>query len=118
MEFLILMKFLKKLSLTINDLCDGLPIQIRDFIAYSWNLGFEQKPDYNYLRNLLINCNQNNNKLKISPSMESIELKNPSESSSFKIIDEQEFDESSVAVSVTVPFEEKNIVEREYINLI
>ena len=39
-----------KSSNSINNLCLGLPIQIRDFILYSRALKFMDRPDYNYLK--------------------------------------------------------------------
>ena len=40
-------------SLDLNFVCYGLNDNIKEFIKYSWNLSFEEKPNYNYLRNLL-----------------------------------------------------------------
>ena len=46
----------KKLSISSDDLCRGLPSGIKKFIEYSWQLGFDEKPDYYYLTNLLNKC--------------------------------------------------------------
>ena len=46
---------------TIYNLCMDIPEEIRTFLSYSWKLKFIEKPDYKYLRNLLINCSKNNN---------------------------------------------------------
>ena len=45
-----------KLSISSDDLCRGLPSGIKKFIEYSWQLGFDEKPDYYYLTNLLEKC--------------------------------------------------------------
>lgn len=43
----------KKKEVGIDGLCDGLPPQIKRFMEYSRNeLLFDEKPDYNFLRNL------------------------------------------------------------------
>ena len=36
-----------------DDLCCGLPDEIKLFISYIKNLKFEEEPDYNYLKNML-----------------------------------------------------------------
>ena len=117
----------KKLSISIDDLCDGLPSQIRDFIKYAWYLGFVQKPDYNYLRNLLMNLsiksnlgNNANNKytlFKPSPSQKSINIPSLdiSSESSYKAITNQEFDQKSAIVNVTMSEGDKTIIEKQYI---
>jgi len=43
----------KKLGTTLDVLCKGLPAEFANFIAYAKELKFEDKPDYNYLRELL-----------------------------------------------------------------
>ena len=45
--------FEKKLSYTINTLCDKLPREFIDFIHYIKELQFEDKPNYQYLKTLL-----------------------------------------------------------------
>ena len=45
-----------KLSISLDSLCDGVPLGIKDFVRYSFNLNFSDKPNYSYLRNLLNNC--------------------------------------------------------------
>jgi len=42
-----------KIDLKLNDLCEGLPKETIKFIQYARDMRFEDKPDYNYLRNLL-----------------------------------------------------------------
>ena len=41
-----------KKNISPQNLCSGLPPEMAEYIRYSKNLGFEQDPDYNYLRNL------------------------------------------------------------------
>ena len=45
---------LKKLSKPEN-ICEGLPEELTEYIRYCYNLTFEQKPDYEYLRGLFKN---------------------------------------------------------------
>ncbi|KAG4428266.1 bifunctional choline kinase/ethanolamine kinase cki1 [Cadophora sp. M221] len=42
----------KKQTTTIKDLCDGLPKEFSKYLSYVRNLGFEDTPDYEYLRDL------------------------------------------------------------------
>ena len=44
----------KREKITPEELCFGLPEQFVDFIKYSYNLKFEEKPNYDYLRSLFI----------------------------------------------------------------
>ena len=48
----------KKLNISLDDLCEGLPLGIRNFIEYSWKLDFYEKPNYYYLSNLLKECEE------------------------------------------------------------
>ena len=43
----------KKVSTSIDELCSGLPIEIKVFLSYVRNVKFEEKPDYNYLKSLV-----------------------------------------------------------------
>ncbi|MCQ2818920.1 MAG: hypothetical protein MJ252_16770 [archaeon] len=43
----------KKLSTTLQDLCKGFPEETQTFITYSRELRFEDKPDYNLLKQLI-----------------------------------------------------------------
>eukprot|EP01016_Furgasonia_blochmanni_P043935 TRINITY_DN6046_c0_g1_i11.p1 TRINITY_DN6046_c0_g1~~TRINITY_DN6046_c0_g1_i11.p1 ORF type:complete len:493 (-),score=90.65 TRINITY_DN6046_c0_g1_i11:171-1649(-) len=43
----------KKLSTPIDALCKGFPNEFGQYLTYCRNLRFEDKPDYNYLRNML-----------------------------------------------------------------
>jgi serine/threonine protein kinase len=44
--------FLTKSKVPISQLCAGLPTELEDALTYCRNLGFNQAPDYNYLRSL------------------------------------------------------------------
>jgi serine/threonine protein kinase len=48
----------KKLSITVEDLCKGLPTPFVDFISYVRCLRFNEKPDYEYLRVVISQCSQ------------------------------------------------------------
>ena len=41
----------KKLT-PIEDVCKGCPIEFHMYLYYCYGLQFDEKPDYNYLRNL------------------------------------------------------------------
>jgi casein kinase 1 len=45
---------LKKWDIVINTLCKGFPEEFTKYLGYICDLGFENKPDYNYLRVLFI----------------------------------------------------------------
>ena len=47
-----------KLSTSIKKLCENIPEQFHEYINYTRKLSFEERPDYDYLRNLLINCSK------------------------------------------------------------
>ncbi|ANB11830.1 serine/threonine protein kinase YCK2 [Sugiyamaella lignohabitans] len=42
----------KKQTTQIRDLCEGFPEQLEQYLTYVRNLGFEETPDYDYLRDL------------------------------------------------------------------
>lgn len=42
-----------KLGIPIHEICSGMPKEMVDFLQYSRDLGFEEKPDYGVLRNML-----------------------------------------------------------------
>ncbi len=42
----------KKKSTTAEELCQGYPNEFVEYINYTRNMGFEQDPDYDYLRGL------------------------------------------------------------------
>jgi hypothetical protein len=48
------------MSTPADVLCKGFPSEFATFINYSKNLKFEEKPDYNYLRNLLNSAKKSN----------------------------------------------------------
>ena len=49
-----------KYDIKLDDLCAGQPIELNKFIQYARDMKFEDKPDYNYLRNLLRKAATNN----------------------------------------------------------
>ena len=42
----------QKISISVNDLCSNLPNQIVDYLTYVRGLQFEEKPDYEKLRQM------------------------------------------------------------------
>ena len=47
--------FLKKKNISIEELCDGLPMEFKQYFTYCYNLNFSEKPNYRYLESLLLN---------------------------------------------------------------
>lgn len=50
----------KKISTPAEFLCKGFPNELAIFINYAKGLKFEEKPDYKYLKNLLVTARKNN----------------------------------------------------------
>ena len=50
----------KKISISLEVLCQGLPDDFKTFIQYARELKFEDRPDYVYLRNLIRKIGENN----------------------------------------------------------
>jgi hypothetical protein len=48
----------KKTSITAEELCEGLPTPFCKFVTYVRSLGFDQKPDYQYLHSILLQCSE------------------------------------------------------------
>jgi len=57
----------KKKDVTIDDLCQGQPEEIKEFMHYCRGLSFTQDPDYNYIIGLFEGCMKR----------EKFDLKNP-----------------------------------------
>jgi len=51
----------KKLEISSSKLCENLPFEFERFMDYTKNLEYTQTPDYDYLRDLLMNVMKNNN---------------------------------------------------------
>ncbi|KAI9811480.1 MAG: casein kinase I [Pycnora praestabilis] len=49
----------KKQTTAIKDLCDGFPEEYNKYLSYVRNLGFEDTPDYDYLRDLFTQALKN-----------------------------------------------------------
>jgi hypothetical protein len=48
----------KKASITVEELCEGLPAPFCKFVTYVRSLSFDQKPDYQYLYSILLQCSE------------------------------------------------------------
>jgi casein kinase I family protein HRR25 len=48
----------KKISITVEELCEGLPIPFFEFIRHIRSLGFNDKPNYEYLHSVISHCSQ------------------------------------------------------------
>jgi len=46
----------KKKSVTAEELCEGLPTPFHKFVTYVHSLGFDAKPDYQYLHSIISQC--------------------------------------------------------------
>jgi len=46
----------KKMLITAEELCKGLPPPFSKFIIHVWSLGFNEKPDYEHLHTILLQC--------------------------------------------------------------
>jgi hypothetical protein len=46
----------KKKSITVEELCKGLPAPFCKFVSYVHSLVFDKKPDYKYLHSILLLC--------------------------------------------------------------
>ena len=49
----------RKQETPIEELCEGFPPEFAEYLKYCRNLGFEETPDYDYLRELLTNALRN-----------------------------------------------------------
>ena len=41
------------MEVTVEKLCHGFPVEFTNYLTYCRNLKFEEKPDYEYLKNLV-----------------------------------------------------------------
>jgi len=101
-----------KLSTSLNDLCSGIPFNIKEFISYSWNLKFYEKPNYNHLRDLLNNFNLIYVPKKIFNEIKTKE--NSLSEESFKQMTNKEFDKEYRNTNSFIENEDLKIIERYY----
>ena len=50
--------FHKKTSVTVEELCKGLSAPFCKFVTYVRSLGFTERPDYQYLHSILLQCSE------------------------------------------------------------
>ena len=50
----------KKTDTSSDELCEGLPVEFKEFIDYARKLEFKERPNYSYLNQLLIKVAKNN----------------------------------------------------------
>ncbi|KAI0286322.1 casein kinase I isoform delta [Russula brevipes] len=48
----------KKISIMVEELCEGLPAPFCKFVTHLHSLRFEEKPDYQYLYSILLQCSE------------------------------------------------------------
>ena len=51
----------KKIETSLDELCEGLPEEFKEFIKYAREMKFTEEPDYEYLKNLLLKAAEKNN---------------------------------------------------------
>ena len=102
---------------SIDGLCSGLPKEIKEFLAYSYKLKFKEKPDYNYLKNLLINCSKNNNITLTKNNYDWIIEENVEllEEQVFTTLSNEEFANASGVNNSMIEEEDRSIIEKNYI---
>lgn len=49
----------RKQHVPVKELCEGIPEEFRTYLEYTRNLGFEETPDYDYLRDILTKALKN-----------------------------------------------------------
>ena len=54
----------KKQTTAIKDLCEGFPEEFNKYLSYVRNLGFEDTPDYDYLRDLFTQALKNHGEVE------------------------------------------------------
>ena len=102
---------------TIFDLCMDLPEEIRTFLSYSWKLKYIEKPNYNYLKNLLIICLKNNNLSLTKNNYDWIVNQNIEfvETKTFVTVSNKEFMNLSITNNSIIERRDRNIIEANYI---
>lgn len=48
----------KKTSITVEELCKGLPTPFCEFVTHVRSLSFNKKPDYQFLHSILLQCSK------------------------------------------------------------
>ena len=104
-------------KISIEILCLNVPIEIKQFLSYACNLKFIEKPDYNYLRNLLTNCAKNNNLTLTKNNYDWILNENIErlENKTFSTLNDKEFDNVSRLANSFVGQKDRERIETFYI---
>ena len=55
--------YIKKKNTSAESLCEGFPNEFRDYVNYTRKLGFEDDPDYNYLKGLFLKVLEKENSI-------------------------------------------------------
>ena len=99
----------------INTLCEGLPLEIKSFLIYSLNLKFFERPNYDYLRQLLNNCSKYN-KVVLKNNYDWIKniQAEKLETKSFVNITNKDFDNLSAVANSKVGVDDRSIIEKNY----
>ena len=101
---------------SINELCEGLSLEIKSFFIYSLNLKFFETPNYDYLRQLLNNCAKYN-KVDLTNNYDWIKNINVEvlETKSFIAVTNKDFETISCAANSKLGADEISIIENNYI---
>ena len=103
----------KKISTSLDELCEGLPEEFKEFIQYARNLKFEEKPDYEYLKGLLQKVIEKNNidinTVQYDWTIKGVESKEKDEYSD----DEEKYYEDEKEISINSENEENNNDKKE-----
>ena len=87
----------KKINTTLDCLCEGLPEEFQIFITYARALQFYQVPDYNYLKELLIQVGEKNgiyiDKVKYDWEIKNEEIEQKEKDEKLKKIEEEKVKE-------------------------
>jgi len=62
----------KKKSTTAEELCEGLPAPFCKFVTHVRSLGFDKKPDYQYLHSILSQCSETEFDQPTDPTCEQV----------------------------------------------
>ena len=47
-----------KREMTLDKVCENSPIEFKIYLEYCRKLKYDETPNYNYLKNIFINCNK------------------------------------------------------------
>ena len=103
-----------KINSKLNVICDGLPKEFAIFLQYCRDIGFDETPNYNFLRKLIENvCNKNKIVLDNQLNFEEIIYFNEDEIKGIDDNNKDENNESEDEINIDVNEEKKFINDKE-----